>query len=329
MLVKSKVYLAGNFNVNLSNLTQKIELSGGIVINEIAGADIVVVGDQPRDEDIQSMSKTITPWTDLDLLYKVMEMEESLLDIIGKPSKVSLAEKPNKQPLAYICGYVVPKRCPLSQRKYTGSPSALSLPLTGQSAKKTHFKFSSTFFVNNSYSLRNYFLFPPRESGAKAWALPPMSSQGRRGSRQSDNNKSRATVQNPIFKHHTILTATKPTSNTSESLSSSPISANPKPTISSPSAKSSYSLSQSTQKRGRGIQAKTSHSIYKGGRAVKIQRLWRSLKQQIRVRVSHRIQQSCLLHQSSKHTKQVKAKQPQSNRGCNHRPPPILFETSK
>jgi len=88
MLVKSKVYLAGNFNVNLSNLTQKIELSGGIVINEIAGADIIVVGDQPRDEDIQSMSKTITPWTDLELLYKVMEMEESLLDIIGKPSKV-------------------------------------------------------------------------------------------------------------------------------------------------------------------------------------------------------------------------------------------------
>ena len=234
------------------------------------------------------MSKTITPWTDLDLLYKVMEMEESLLDIIGKPSKVSLAEKPNKQPLAYICGYAVPKRRPLSQRKYTGSPSALSLPLTGQSA----------------------------------------SAQGRRGSRQSDNNKSRATVQNPIFKHHTILTATKPTSNTSESLSSSPISANPKPTISSPSAKSSYSLSQSTQKRGRGIQAKTSHSIDKGGRAVKIQRLWRSLKQQIRVRISHRIQQSRLLHQISKHTKQVKAKQLQSNRGCNHRPPPILFETS-
>jgi hypothetical protein len=66
VLVKSKVYLAGNFNVNLSNLTQKIELSGGKVINEIAGADIVVVGDQPRDEDIQSMSKTITPWTDLE-----------------------------------------------------------------------------------------------------------------------------------------------------------------------------------------------------------------------------------------------------------------------
>jgi hypothetical protein len=99
VLVKSKVYLAGNFNVNLSNLTKEIELSGGIVTKEI-----VVVGDQPRDEDIQSMSKTSTPWTDLELLYKVMEMEESLLDIIGKPSKVSLAEKPNKQPLAYICG---------------------------------------------------------------------------------------------------------------------------------------------------------------------------------------------------------------------------------
>jgi hypothetical protein len=72
------------------------------------------------------MRKTITPWTDLELLYKVMEMEESILDIIGKPSKVSIPEKPNKQPLSYICGYVVPKRCPLSQRKYTGSPSALS-----------------------------------------------------------------------------------------------------------------------------------------------------------------------------------------------------------
>ena len=115
-----------------------------------------------------------------------------------------------------------PKRFPLSQGKYTGCPSALSPPLTGQSA----------------------------------------SAQGRRGSGQSDNNKSGATVQNPIFKHHTILTATKPTSNTSESLSKSPISANPKPTISSPSAKSSYSLSHSTQKRGRGILAKTSHSIY-------------------------------------------------------------------
>ena len=98
MLVKSKVYLAGNFNVNLSNLTQKIELSGGIVINEIAGADIVVVGDQPRDEDIQSMSKTITPWTDLDLLYKVMEMEESLLDIIESQVKYPLLRSPINSP---------------------------------------------------------------------------------------------------------------------------------------------------------------------------------------------------------------------------------------
>ena len=60
-----------------------------------------MVGDQPRDKDIESMRKTITPWTDLELLYKVMEMEESILDIIGKPSKVSIPEKPNKQPLSY------------------------------------------------------------------------------------------------------------------------------------------------------------------------------------------------------------------------------------
>ena len=121
--------------------------------------------------------------------------------------------------------------------------------------------------------------------------------------------------------------------------------------------KSSYAPSQSTHKRGGGIQAKTSHSSYEVDKAVHIQRLWRSLKQRIRVRISHQIQQirvlhavlvlqRCtrsllihkqyerrshtkqLLHQTSKHTQQVKAKQTQSNRGGNRRPPPILFETS-
>ena len=82
-----------------------------------------------------------------------------------------------------------------------------------------------------------------------------------------------------------------------------------------------------------------------------------SLKQRIRVRIYRRIQQSCVLHavlvlqhcirslllrkqyerrshtkqllrQTSKHTLQVKAKQTQSNRGGNRRPPPIPFETS-
>ena len=50
--------------------------------------------------------------------------------------------------------------------------------------------------------------------------------------------------------------------------------------------KSSYASSQSTQQRGGGIQAKTSHSIYEVDKAVHIQRLWRSLKQRIRVRIS-------------------------------------------
>lgn len=106
---------------------KEIELSGGIVTKEIAGADIVLVGDQPRDEDIQSMSKTSTPRTDLELLYKLMEMEESLLVIVGTPSKVSLADKPNKQPLAHVIptrqnykmsctSTLCPKRYPLSQK---------------------------------------------------------------------------------------------------------------------------------------------------------------------------------------------------------------------
>ena len=108
-----------------------------------------------------------------------------------------------------------PKRFPRSQRKYTGSPSALSPSLTGQSA----------------------------------------SAQGGGGLGQSVNNKSGATVENPTFKHYTILTATTPaTSSSSESLGRSPITASPsakartsKPTTSNPSEKSSYSLSQSTQ----------------------------------------------------------------------------------
>jgi len=121
--------------------------------------------------------------------------------------------------------------------------------------------------------------------------------------------------------------------------------------------KSSYPPSQSTQKRGGRIQAKTSHSIYEVDKAVHIQRLWRSLQQRIRVRISRRIQQIRVLHavlvlqhcirglllrkqyerrshtkqllrQTSKHTQQVKAKQTQSNRGGNRRPPPIPLETS-
>ena len=123
--------------------------------------------------------------------------------------------------------------------------------------------------------------------------------------------------------------------------------------------KSSYSPTQSTQKRGGGIQAKThltSRTIQEVDKAVHIQRLWRSLKQRIRVRISHRKQQSRVLHavlvlqhhvrslllrkqckrylhtkqlllQTSKYSQQVKAKQTQSNRGGNRRPPPIPFET--
>jgi hypothetical protein len=112
----------------LSDLTEEIESSGGIVIEGIAGEDIVVVGDQPRDEDIQSMTNTSTPWTDLELLYKVMELEVSLWDIAGTPSKVSLANKLNKQPLAYAVlskqNYKMSRTSTLSsQRKYTGSLS--------------------------------------------------------------------------------------------------------------------------------------------------------------------------------------------------------------
>jgi hypothetical protein len=62
---------------------------------------------------------------------------------------------------------------------------------------------------------------------------------------------------------------------------------------------SSYSPTQSTQKRGGGIQAKTrrtSPTIQEVDKAVHIQRLWRSLKQQIRVRISHRKQQSRVQH---------------------------------
>ena len=120
---------------------------------------------------------------------------------------------------------------------------------------------------------------------------------------------------------------------------------------------SSYSPTQSTQKRGGGIQAKTSYTIYEFYKAVHIQRLWRSLKQRIRVRISHRKQQSRILHavlvlqhcirslllrkqykrrshtkqllrQTSKYSQQVKAKQTQSQRGGNRRPPPLPFETS-
>ena len=110
--------------------------------------------------------------------------------------------------------------------------------------------------------------------------------------------------------------------------------------------KTSYAPSQSTQQRGGGIRAKTSHSIYEVDKAVHIQRLWRSLKQRIRVRISRRTQQIRVLHavlvlqhcirglllrkqyerrshtkqllrQTSKHTQQVKAKQTQSNWGGN------------
>ena len=136
VLVKSKVYLAGNFNVNvnLSNLTEEIESSGGIVIDAITGADIVVVGDQSKDEDVQSMpTNTSTPRIDLELLYKVMKLEVSLWDIAGTPSKVSCTE-PNNQPSAYAVpgrqnckmshtSIPSPKRYPLSQIKYTGSLS--------------------------------------------------------------------------------------------------------------------------------------------------------------------------------------------------------------
>ena len=81
--------------------------------------------------------------------------------------------------------------------------------------------------------------------------------------------------------------------------------------------------SQPTQKRGGGIQAKTSHSIYKVNEAVHIQRLWHSLKQQIRIRISQRIQRSCVLYAVivlQQKMRRGKRKTPRCRTGRRHTP---------
>jgi len=197
-----------------------------------------------------------------------------------------------------------------------------------------------------------------RQKIRRSSPLPTIPSTQERGA----ESKSMSVVPTSSTTPHTLSSHLHPTQARTVTVSTQPVSMKhtakqtPEDASRRRREKSSYPPSQSTQKRGGGFQAKTSHSIYEVDKAVHIQLLWRSLKQQIRVRISRRIQQIRVLHavlvlqhciglllrkqyerhshtkqllrQTSKHTQQVKAKQTQSNRGGNRRPPPIPFVTS-
>jgi hypothetical protein len=86
-----RIYMAGTFNIKRYKLIGDIKLGGGQVTSNIKEADLVVVGTDPKETEIEYLKDTLTPQIQLELLYKVIDAEVPLSNIIGTPSKVSFA----------------------------------------------------------------------------------------------------------------------------------------------------------------------------------------------------------------------------------------------
>ena len=135
-----RIYMAGTFNIKQYELIGDIKLGGGQVTSNIKEADLVVVGTDPKETEIEYLKDTSTPQIQLELLYKVIDEEVPLSNIIGTPSKVSFApsttdnQRGDGTSSTRGSKYGFPRRIPVppSQPPSISSPSWTSQSATSQ-----------------------------------------------------------------------------------------------------------------------------------------------------------------------------------------------------
>ena len=135
-----KIYMARTFNIKRYELTGDINLGGGQVTSNIKEADLVVVGTDPKEKESEFLMDTSTPQIQLELLYKIIDKEVPLSNIIGTPSKVSFApsttdsQRGDRTSSTRGSKYGLPRRIPVipPQPPSISSPSWTSQSATSQ-----------------------------------------------------------------------------------------------------------------------------------------------------------------------------------------------------
>jgi hypothetical protein len=86
-----KIYTTGTFNMKRQEMDEEIKRGGGQVTSNIKEANLVVVGTNPREGEMEYLISESIPYIDLELLFKVLQAEVSLSSIMDTQSKVSFA----------------------------------------------------------------------------------------------------------------------------------------------------------------------------------------------------------------------------------------------
>jgi BRCT domain type II-containing protein len=91
VLGQSKIYTTGTFNINRHEVDEEIKQGGGQVTSNIKTADLIVVGNNPGEREMEYLKGRSIPQIDLELLYKVLQAEIPLSSIMDTPGKVPFA----------------------------------------------------------------------------------------------------------------------------------------------------------------------------------------------------------------------------------------------
>jgi hypothetical protein len=126
-----KIYMTGTFNI------KEIKLGGGKVTSNIKEANLVVVGTNPREREMEYLKGRLIPQINLELLFKVLQAEVPLLSIMDTPGKVSFAsstigiQRGDSSSSKSVSKYGFPPRIPAGP---SYSPSILSPSWNSKSA---------------------------------------------------------------------------------------------------------------------------------------------------------------------------------------------------
>ena len=123
-----------------NELIGDINIGGGQVTSNNKEADLVVVGTDPKEKESEYLKDTSIPQIQLELLYKVIDEEVPLSNIIGTPSKVSFApsttdnQRGDRTSSTRGSKYGFPRRIPVPppQPPSISSPSWTSQSATSQ-----------------------------------------------------------------------------------------------------------------------------------------------------------------------------------------------------
>ena len=113
VLYRTKIFLSGTFDVDLEDLRTEIIENGGKV-SKILSDDVqlMVIGDNPKRQDIEVQKQLRTRWITLKYLREVIEGRASINDISATSGKVSFDMK---GPLSFVHPYTPKQSKPTSR----------------------------------------------------------------------------------------------------------------------------------------------------------------------------------------------------------------------